>query len=154
VKIIFARILLCTGICVILSGCSTFQRESRVSTPITVAERNGVFFAVLGKPADFDVELSSEGGTPKLIRVTHPVENRPDLFLLTYHAGYAGTSQVYKITRGALVDLQKRKVLIDALLKYESQNGAPGLIQPKWNFSEHSLKIIDVDVAKNQDVNY
>jgi hypothetical protein len=100
------------------------------------------------------VELASEGGVPKPLRITHPVSSRSDLLLLTYDAGYAGTSQIYRIQHGALVDSGRRKVLVDAVMKCKSENGAPRLIQPHWDFQEHSLIITDDEFGREEKITY
>ncbi len=97
---------------------------------------------------ELTVPLKSAGGTPKILEWNSSPMN-PKIWVLTYHAGVAGTSHFYEITRAVLVDTLRNKILGDAPLKYIPIDDAPALTQPQWEWSKVGLIVKDISFNEN-----
>ncbi|MEI6078023.1 MAG: hypothetical protein WCS94_20760 [Verrucomicrobiota bacterium] len=91
--------------------------------------------------------IALEGGEPKPLSWEIAKEN-PKLGLLRYHAGSAGTSQIYSTIRVALVRLSDGKLLGCPALKYVAEGNSPKLQQPVWSWSGGVLTVKDVEYAE------
>jgi len=88
----------------------------------------------------FIVPLFCDGGTVRLLGWKISTEN-PQLGLLRYASGVAGTSSLYAMTRVALIRLSGGQVLGHPLERIEALHGAAEQPQPVWTWHDGVLTV-------------
>ena len=130
------KIIWPVALCLILiSPIRAFADEK----PYRMTEKDGDFVVTLKDHPDLELDLLLEGGEPEVLAFS-PSFVRPDVWLLIYYAGSAGTSNMAVVYRAFVIDVKRSKVLGEALWKVD---GYPsyGFGQPAWVWTHDSINI-------------
>ena len=109
----------------------------------TMKEKDGSFFVTLKDHPGLELHLFTHGGYPEVLAFS-PSHVRPDVWLLIYYAGSAGTSNMAVIYDAYVIDVRNSRVLGNAPWKID---GYPsyGFSQPVWLWEYDKIIISGID---------
>lgn len=85
--------------------------------------------------------IPTTGSVPKIIKNDNLGKS---VLRVVYYAGSAGTSEIVKTYRAALIDKTTMKLIKDLPFKYElDKNSKLKLVQPQWTIKNEELSVID-----------
>jgi len=138
---IFLKTVLPAALCLILfSPVQAFADDK----PYRMMEKDGDFVVTLKDHPGLKLDLLLEGGVPEVLAFS-PSHVRPDVYLLIYYAGSAGTSNMAVVYRAFVIDVKHSKVLGEAPWKIDG-HPSYGFDQPQWVWTPDSINISGPDL--------
>jgi len=114
--------------------------DAPINADWTVEDRDNEFTARSPQFPKINVPLFCDGWTVWLIDWEIPKEN-PQLGLLRYFSGFAGTSAIYGMTRVAVIRLSDGQVLGHPLERIDALFDAEEYPQPQWHWKDGVLTV-------------
>jgi hypothetical protein len=119
---------------------------------VKVVKTNGDFIASVKTLDGMKVPLLSSGGVPAFIKWLQIPDQPKNILILLYKSGQAGTSTIYEITRGVVINKDSKKVIADLVFSYTPVGHNKIVQQPKWNIKNKTLHFVDNFFYSEQDI--
>ncbi len=99
------------------------------------------------------IPLVSSGGMPRVLSV-EPATSDPNILVIKYDSGTAGTRSFYRINRAVILNVSTLKVVGDVLESVKALGQSPKLPQPQWTWSKNSLTVDEGDSGREVQIKW